>query len=401
MSFISEFEGRIGSIFGAAPQGYTEPFSFKKLAKQAAREMERETLTERGVHTAPALYTVLISSYDDTLMGPLYPQITEELASFVNRQARKKNYRFVGAPLVRFVVDPSLKSGQFAVFAENIEARYLENLRLEEQEYLRTNGRVGGAAADMSRKHTGADSSIPSAPAPIAQPAYSSPEPGFAEAPVPTPRMRSQLPTIDAETALESLAAPTPDSFGGLAAGAVAGAAVATGAEVAAGLGRATLESAVPQVPGFDSLAAHTPTPPDAPFMPATQLRGVPLVNARKATHFSADLDLAPTPVATGAAYGDAPCILIETQTGRTHHVQAPGAILGRETSQATVVLRDPNISRAHARLSFAGGYWSITDLNSTNGTKVNDVTVHDCILRDGDFITLGLLNLEFREPRR
>ena len=40
MSFLSDFEGRISSVFGAAPQGYTEPFSFKKLAKRAAREME-------------------------------------------------------------------------------------------------------------------------------------------------------------------------------------------------------------------------------------------------------------------------------------------------------------------------------------------------------------------------
>ena len=34
MSFLSDFENRIGSVFGAAPQGYAEPFSFKKLAKR-------------------------------------------------------------------------------------------------------------------------------------------------------------------------------------------------------------------------------------------------------------------------------------------------------------------------------------------------------------------------------
>ena len=62
MSFLNDFEGRISSVFGAAPQGYTEPFSFKKLAKRAAREMENETYEIDGVDTAPALYTVLVLS---------------------------------------------------------------------------------------------------------------------------------------------------------------------------------------------------------------------------------------------------------------------------------------------------------------------------------------------------
>ncbi len=32
------------------------------------------------------------------------------------------------------------------------------------------------------------------------------------------------------------------------------------------------------------------------------------------------------------------------------------------------------------------------------NGTLVNDVDIGRCVLRDGDLITLGLTNLEFRE---
>ena len=65
MSFLNDFEARIGSVFGAA-QGYTEPFSFKKLAKRAAREMENETYEIDGVDTAPALYTVLVEGDDMT-----------------------------------------------------------------------------------------------------------------------------------------------------------------------------------------------------------------------------------------------------------------------------------------------------------------------------------------------
>ena len=151
MSFLSDFEARIGSVFGAAPQGYTEPFSFKKLAKRAAREMENETYEIDGVDTAPALYTVLVSASDDSLMRPLYEQITYETASFVTAQAQKKGYAFVGNPLVRFMVDPSLKSGKFAVFAENVDAGTLARLREEERAFLAGNSSAGGAAAPLPR----------------------------------------------------------------------------------------------------------------------------------------------------------------------------------------------------------------------------------------------------------
>jgi len=143
----NDFEDRIGSVFDMAPQGYTEPFSFKKLAKRAAKEMERETYEIDGTNTAPVLYTVLVSSADDSLMRPLYKQITDETADFVTSEAQRKGYSFVGKPLVRFMVDPSLKSGRFAVFAENIDAKTLTRLREEERAFLGGNSSVGGAAA--------------------------------------------------------------------------------------------------------------------------------------------------------------------------------------------------------------------------------------------------------------
>ena len=133
MNFLNEFEDRIASVFGAAPQGYTEPFSFKKLAKRAAKEMDAETYEINGVLTAPALYTVLISSADDSLMRPLYRKITSETSMFLAAESDKRGYALVGQPLVRFMVDPSLRSGRFAVFAENVDYSALERLRAEEE----------------------------------------------------------------------------------------------------------------------------------------------------------------------------------------------------------------------------------------------------------------------------
>ena len=61
MNLLKTFESRVNDAFSASPQGQVEPFSFKKLAKQAAREMQRETYEIDGIDTAPALFTILIS----------------------------------------------------------------------------------------------------------------------------------------------------------------------------------------------------------------------------------------------------------------------------------------------------------------------------------------------------
>lgn len=381
MSFLSDFEGRISSVFGAAPQGYTEPFSFKKLAKRAAREMENETYEIDGVDTAPALYTVLVSSSDDSLMRPLYEQITYEISSFVTAQAQKKGYAFVGSPLVRFMVDPSQRSGKFAVFAENVDARTLNRLREEERAFLAGNSSAGGAAAKINRR------------GPQPRPTRRQSERIMPVAPR-EPEPRPSL--SDSEAGLEVMPAEFDD-----VAGPVASASESTPMPVAA---------------AGTPLVAPAAQPAAIP-VPQTQRRNVPLVDMRRGVGADAVAGIAgavpgaaavassvpaPTPAPAAPAEDEsvATCLLIDRQTGRTFSAKAPATVIGRERSQAGVVLRDPNVSRRHAQLSFDGRDWHITDLNSTNGTLVNDVDVQDCVLRDGDLITLGLVNLEFREMR-
>lgn len=99
--------------------------------------MEDQTLVINGVNTAPALYTVLIAADDDQLLAPYYSQLASEVTEFVRAQAEKKRYRFVGTPLVRFMIDPSLKPGKFSVFAENVDAPTLARLYEEERAYLK------------------------------------------------------------------------------------------------------------------------------------------------------------------------------------------------------------------------------------------------------------------------
>ena len=58
------------------------------------------------------------------------------------------------------------------------------------------------------------------------------------------------------------------------------------------------------------------------------------------------------------------------------------------------VMLSDPNVSRRHAEVHRAGGEVVVTDLGSTNGTRVNGVAVREQHLADGDEITVGSTTL-------
>ena len=88
---------------------------------------------------------------------------------------------------------------------------------------------------------------------------------------------------------------------------------------------------------------------------------------------------------------------LVDVVTGDTLDVNGNRCIVGRERAAADVVLRDPNVSRRHAQLTFTGTDWSIEDLNSTNGTLVNNRRITRCPLRSGDLLTFGLSTFEFR----
>ncbi len=73
----------------------------------------------------------------------------------------------------------------------------------------------------------------------------------------------------------------------------------------------------------------------------------------------------------------------------------ADGGTLGRG-DRADVVLADQAISTEHARVSRAGRGWVVTDLGSTNGTRVNDAIVRDrAPLSEGDVLSLGTVRLQ------
>ena len=60
---------------------------------------------------------------------------------------------------------------------------------------------------------------------------------------------------------------------------------------------------------------------------------------------------------------------------GESIVLQPPGVCIGRE-SDNDIQLLVAGVSRYHAKISFDGMKWSIADLGSTNGTKVNGIKI-------------------------
>lgn len=487
VNLIKTFEQRMNSVFGAGQQGIRAPFSIRKLAKHAAREMEAQTYEIDGINTAPALYTILVSSGDDVIMRSLYGKFAQEVASFIEAKAQSRAYVFCGKPLVRFMVDPALKSGKFAVFADNIDTRTLEKLRCEEDAFLSGSLGLGGAASEQLSGEVRIINPKPAAPAAapavVAAPAAPAPAPMSVATPEPEPVAAPVAPAAPAPAATptpEATRKPTPRSATTLE--------NQTPAQNAANDAMPAMQPIIPITPTLDetaagdfaplvgrdldesaglnvipenyanyasaninmapvsvspqrvsaSMPAAAPaavTPGAVPYTPQSNYSpNVPLVNMRRHMTNAAAYSAQAAGAAAGAAAGvagvaampgapvqaqvqipaqatptqrrtpaqnpyapRATFLLINRQTGETYEGGAPSCTIGREKASSQIVLRDPNISRCHAEITYNQGAWYIRDCGSTNGTLVNDVATETCQLSDGDVITLALTNLEFR----
>lgn len=73
------------------------------------------------------------------------------------------------------------------------------------------------------------------------------------------------------------------------------------------------------------------------------------------------------------------------------------GFVIGR-VAGCDLVIQDGKASRRHARIVVAGGVAEVEDLQSSNGTRLNDKPVTRRMLRDGDRIQIGATVLVYRE---
>jgi hypothetical protein len=90
---------------------------------------------------------------------------------------------------------------------------------------------------------------------------------------------------------------------------------------------------------------------------------------------------------------------LLLTLRGGSHSIPLESTLLmiGRGLNN-DIILEDERVSRNHAQLRYRARRFWITDNGSTNGTFVNGEQVDEKVLRDNDTISLGGLELIFKE---
>ncbi|MBQ9021225.1 MAG: DUF3662 domain-containing protein [Eggerthellaceae bacterium] len=420
MGIFSRFESKMeDGLEGAAGAIFKAPISPVQISKKAEKAMRREKMVGAGKQYAPTLYTVLVNEEDDKHLFGYYPTIAGETETFLSARAAEEGLTMDGQPLVRFIAESSLKRGKFDVIAELVSAPIIAQLRREEMQRY---GLLG-------KKETPAQ----------AQPAPSA-----------TPDAELAAPS---ETPQEALAHAIPQKFedqrnsGGFT------------SEYAQRLAQSQdlEEDNLPQIEApeprkqplpyvpeeeidrsidygeytfnsqdFEDYEAHGPSAQlihpqnaesenaeDEDFNTYADLSGFDVEAYNPLAHDSRDMNHSDaeavppavnTHVFTGGAASPVPnkaevrARLINTTTNRDFDLVGGRLILGRSNS-CDISIDDISASRSHAELRLEPqGVWVLTDLGSTNGTKVNDEKITSTSLKAGDRISIGTTDLLFLE---
>ena len=367
MGLFSRFENRMeDAVDSAANKMFDAPISPVQIAKKAEKQMKREKMVGAGKQYAPTLYTVLVNPEDDERLFGYYPTLAGETETYLAAKAADEGLTTDGQPLVRFIVDEGLRHGKFDVVAEIVAAPIVEQLRQEE--FMRY-----GIPAPKPQNYSQA------APyAPQAQNFAPMPAPAQMNAAQPVPQIVAQampqqvLPqqAMPQQVLPQFAAQPMPQQ-------AMPQAAEQAMSQIPA---QAMQQQAMPQF-------SAQPMPQQA--MPQQAMQAEPQTSVFQQN--PAEI----IPQANPALQAQ----LVDITNNQLYVLSGNGTslTLGRESTN-NIVVNDLNASRVHAELrQEPQGFWSLTDLGSTNGTFVNTQEIGACALNNGDTITIGLTNFVFR----
>jgi pSer/pThr/pTyr-binding forkhead associated (FHA) protein len=86
--------------------------------------------------------------------------------------------------------------------------------------------------------------------------------------------------------------------------------------------------------------------------------------------------------------------ILNQGMTGRTHELNVDRTTIGR-VDDNTLQIADPSVSSHHCEVQLHGGEILIRDLNSTNGSFINGEKITEKVLKPGQTLKLGQVELK------
>ena len=375
MGIFSRFEDKMeDTVEGAASKMSKAPISPVQIAKKAEKQMKRETMVGAGKQYAPTLYTVLVNPDDDTRLFGYYPTLAGETETYLEAKAAQEGLVMDGHPLVRFIVDDSLKHGKFDIIAELVAAPIVEQLRDEEMERYGIKPRRQSPAAPQAQQAQPVQYAQQEQMGYQANPrGYSNdawggygygqpaPEPEFQPIDEPAPERKPPLPYVPEDEIDRSI------DYGEYT------------------FNSEDFEDYRDKVDHDDAALAYNEareTPAPAAQPQAQQANTVAF--------------------AGGAAAGSTPdhrsvrARLVDMTYHRPYDLAGTRITLGRESGN-DIVVQDINASRKHAELRLdPQGIWVISDLASMNGTVVNGVSVASQPLYPGDVITIGKTDFQF-----
>jgi hypothetical protein len=85
--------------------------------------------------------------------------------------------------------------------------------------------------------------------------------------------------------------------------------------------------------------------------------------------------------------------ILSQGMNGRVHELKADKTTIGR-VEDNTFQIAEPSVSSHHCEVVLRGNEVVIKDLNSTNGTFINDEKITESVLKPGQTLRLGQIEL-------
>lgn len=91
--------------------------------------------------------------------------------------------------------------------------------------------------------------------------------------------------------------------------------------------------------------------------------------------------------------------ILHGPKTGEVIYINKPELTIGRD-DKSDIVDKQDLVSRNHAKIVTEGEEVSVIDLDSTNGTLLNNKSIKTAVLKDGDEIQMGNLILQFFQEK-
>ena len=353
MGIFSRFEGKMeDTVEGAASKMSKAPISPVQIAKKAEKQMRREIMVGAGKQYAPTLYTVLVNPDDDKRLFGYYPTLAGETETYLDAKAAQEGLVMDGHPLVRFIVDDTLKHGKFDIIAETVAAPIVAKLRDEEMERYgikpRAQQQPQQKQQQQPQRQASADGYDYDDESSYGYEAYLPQEEQVQAA---APQAKPPLPYVPEEEIDRSI-----------------------------DYGEYTFRSE-----DFEDYRTKVEEDDIAAY------GDMPLQQPANTVAFAAGAGSAGT-----VDRREVRARLVDTIYQRPYDLAGTLLTIGREASN-DIVVQDINASRKHAELRLnTRGIWVITDLSSMNGTRVNGISVASQPLYPGDVVTIGKTEFKF-----